>query len=721
MSKKISEEKLKAFSVGRIVIKKSPFELEKERREAKKREEELAAAKVFEEFVGEFQEPAAAKPKTFVRGDVIVPTVLFDQEDAAKAPTAQGELYTLDAGTKKEPKQEATPFWAVEKEPEKQETKVSSKKAKPQKMSNLEAMKEKLKKEQEEREMRQALKKMAGIEATMAPLKPITLLQTPTVVPMVDEREQGHHFSGDTTTTNIYVGNLHPTVSEEQLCALFGAFGPLASVKVMWPRTPEEHARGRNCGFVAFMTRPDAERAMDTLNGQMLNELDLRLGWGKGIPLPPVPFYVHPTNAPPDPVTTSSLPFNARKKKEISKGGGTRDYGMVAPPTVLVGDSRNPDKELMDAEIYVVMPQDTTLRRLIHKVVEYVVSEGPSFEGLIMHKEYHNPTFRFLFDNTTPEHVYYRWKLFSILQGDKPHEWKMGRFRMFRNGSWWIPPNKVEEAAKKGQLTTKDRDELESILRYVQMDRPSIRNAMGFCIDHSEAAEEIVECVTESLSILETPIPTKIARFFVVSDLLHNTTVQGASFYRKGFEQTLPEIMKHMGAAFHAISGRMRAEYFKKHVLNVLSAWEQWFLYPNPFLESLRETFFTSGKPDEAATATESGQPPSGSGSWSGMAQSGWAPPPGAPWAQPEGEALPPPPPEDVDGEDIDGEDIDGEALDGEPLEPAKKEEVKIKWASSVESKAKIDSKWEDVSSDEEDDGRKRRAQEDGGRSAKRR
>lgn len=47
----------------------------------------------------------------------------------------------------------------------------------------------------------------------------------------------------------------------------FGKYGPLASVKIMWPRSEEERARNRNCGFVAFMCRKDAERAMKALNG----------------------------------------------------------------------------------------------------------------------------------------------------------------------------------------------------------------------------------------------------------------------------------------------------------------------------------------------------------------------------------------------------------------------------------------------------------------------
>lgn len=33
----------------------------------------------------------------------------------------------------------------------------------------------------------------------------------------------------------------------------FGRFGPIGSVKVMWPRDEEQRRRGRNTGFVSFM------------------------------------------------------------------------------------------------------------------------------------------------------------------------------------------------------------------------------------------------------------------------------------------------------------------------------------------------------------------------------------------------------------------------------------------------------------------------------------
>lgn len=72
----------------------------------------------------------------------------------------------------------------------------------------------------------------------------------------------GSFDTGDPFTTNLYVGNLAPTTTEERLCEIFGVFGPVNSAKVMWPRTEEERARKRNCGFVSFVHRADAEDAL---------------------------------------------------------------------------------------------------------------------------------------------------------------------------------------------------------------------------------------------------------------------------------------------------------------------------------------------------------------------------------------------------------------------------------------------------------------------------
>lgn len=62
-----------------------------------------------------------------------------------------------------------------------------------------------------------------------------------------------------------------------------------------------------------------------------------------------------------------------------------------------------------------------------------------------------------------------------------------------------------------------ERDKLEEMLRGLTPRRGDVAEAMLFCLNHAEAAEEIVECVAESLSILKTPLPKKV-RFYYIDE-----------------------------------------------------------------------------------------------------------------------------------------------------------------------------------------------------------
>lgn len=161
---------------------------------------------------------------------------------------------------------------------------------------------------QEEREERYKYKTIAK---TM--IQSDTTLTSFTREPEAAPTTYGSMDNGDPTTTNIYLGNLSPKITEQQLMEIFGRYGPLASIKIMWPRSEEEKQRGRNCGFVAYMSRLDAERALRCLNGRDVMGYEMKLGWGKSVSIMTYPIYIPPTlmqhYMPPPP---SGLPFNAQ-------------------------------------------------------------------------------------------------------------------------------------------------------------------------------------------------------------------------------------------------------------------------------------------------------------------------------------------------------------------------------------------------------------------------
>ena len=94
------------------------------------------------------------------------------------------------------------------------------------------------------------------------------------------------------------------------------------------------------------------------------------------------------------------------------------------------------------------------------------------------------------------------------------------------------PPVKPK---KNNGLSDSQRDRFEDMLRNLLPDRNPVAETMVWCIEHAEAGSEIVECIAESLSILQTPLTKKIARLYLISDILHNCSVKGVpnvSFYR---------------------------------------------------------------------------------------------------------------------------------------------------------------------------------------------
>uniref|UniRef100_A0A8C8GHS2 U2 snRNP-associated SURP motif-containing protein n=1 Tax=Oncorhynchus tshawytscha TaxID=74940 RepID=A0A8C8GHS2_ONCTS len=634
MQNALLESKLKSFSIGKMAVSKRTLS-KKEQEDIKKKEDERAAAEIYEEFLAAF-EGGEGKVKAFVRG---------------------GIANTLKKTNEKEKKK-----------------------------SNLELFKEELKQIQEERDERH---KMKGRVSRFEPLSGMEGKRSS----FLDDAAPGSHDVGDPSTTNLYLGNINPQMNEEMLCQEFGRYGPLASVKIMWPRTDEERARERNCGFVAFMNRRDAERALKNLNGiKMIMNFEMKLGWGKGVPIPPHPIYIPPSmvehTLPPPP---SGLPFNAQPCERLKNPNAA----LLPPPK----NKEEFDKTLSQAIVKVVIPTERNLLSLIHRMIEFVVREGPMFEAMIMNRELSNPMYRFLFENQSPAHVYYRWKLYSILQGEAPTKWRTDDFRMFKNGSLWHPPplnpylhgnfeegagpeEEEEEPGKKGCLKEEERDQLEEMLRALTPRKGDIAEAMLFCLLHAEAAEEIVECVTESLSILKTPLPKKIARLYLVSDVLYNSSakVANASYYRKYFETKLCQVFSDLNATYKTIQGHLQSENFKQRVMSCFRAWEDWAVYPDPFLIKLQNIFLglvnlSADKEPEPAEDID-----------------------GAPIGEDmDGASL-----EDVDGVPIGSaleEDIDGVPLDHAAAKAASFKVAPSKWEavdeSELEAQAVTTSKWE--------------------------
>ncbi|CAN1263791.1 Polyadenylate-binding protein RBP47B' [Linum perenne] len=76
----------------------------------------------------------------------------------------------------------------------------------------------------------------------------------------------------DPTNTTIFVGNLDPAVTEEDLKQTFSQLGEIVYVKI---------PVGRGCGFVQFSARASAEEAIQRMQGQYIGQQPVRISWGR--------------------------------------------------------------------------------------------------------------------------------------------------------------------------------------------------------------------------------------------------------------------------------------------------------------------------------------------------------------------------------------------------------------------------------------------------------
>lgn len=348
------------------------------------------------------------------------------------------------------------------------------------------------------------------------------------------------------------------------------------------------------------------------------------------------------------------------------------------------------NKVIKNALVRVIIPSDRSVLQLINRMVEFVLVEGPAFEAMIMSKEINNPQFRFLFDNQSPAHGYYRWRLYSLMHGDSTSNWRTTPFRMFKNGSFWRPPpvnrytqgtpDETYEKAKreletksKGNLANDKKSKLEEILKNITLERKSISEAMIFCIDNAEKAEEIVESLVESIIKPDQTLNKRISFLYLISDILHNCSVKvaNASYYRKGFEQYLPRVFENLNKIYNEIDGKMKSESFKQKILNCVRAWEDWAMYPNEYLINLQNVFIGLFGQSKTAFMKET-----------------------------KNSSLQQKEDEDLDGKPLVDYCENEEDLDGKPLDHEEEDDEHISGSTKNSSTKFVSSKWQTVDPD---------------------
>eukprot|EP00551_Chaetoceros_affinis_P006872 CAMPEP_0203680576 /NCGR_PEP_ID=MMETSP0090-20130426/39768_1 /ASSEMBLY_ACC=CAM_ASM_001088 /TAXON_ID=426623 /ORGANISM="Chaetoceros affinis, Strain CCMP159" /LENGTH=566 /DNA_ID=CAMNT_0050548703 /DNA_START=281 /DNA_END=1978 /DNA_ORIENTATION=+ len=246
----------------------------------------------------------------------------------------------------------------------------------------------------------------------------------------------------------------------------------------MWPRTPEEHARGRNTGFVCFMNRDDAQEAMDAFQERdpLRSGRRMCLRWGKnvkktvkrgtgGVPIAPIRKKVSEsittTRAAAASTTTKSTTISPPKNGATPNSIQAVDQISVGLASAQTSVMKNKDSIVYDeakhsaTAIRVIPPTDPKRLKFITTVASFVAKDGSILERRLLERESNNPLFSFLHTDSgnghghghgskhsnASERIFYRWRVYAFTQGDGFDSWREDPFIMIQpNGRFWIPP-----------------------------------------------------------------------------------------------------------------------------------------------------------------------------------------------------------------------------------------------------------------------------------------
>ena len=91
-------------------------------------------------------------------------------------------------------------------------------------------------------------------------------------------------------------------------------------------------------------------------------------------------------------------------------------------------------------KIEVKFPTNARVQSVIDKLATAVLKHGYCFEKFVADNEADNPDYAFLAETDSEEHLFYRWRLHALSQGDSLTRWRTTPYQVQTTGAHWVPP-----------------------------------------------------------------------------------------------------------------------------------------------------------------------------------------------------------------------------------------------------------------------------------------
>ncbi|CAG7854691.1 SubName: Full=Uncharacterized protein {ECO:0000313/EMBL:CCA66408.1} [Serendipita indica DSM 11827] len=525
--KPVDQSKVVAFT--QASARKSKKEKEEEAAEAKRREHEREATQVFEEYVADF----------------------------ATAPRARGAIGFVKAGESASGVKISTSKVFDDDVEMKANSSIAQK---PKGKRAMDAFLEEIKRDQAAREQR--LARQSAVHGSS-----ITSLAAM-------EIQGGSRDRGDPETSNLFVAHLPDDVTEDRLGEYFGQCGEITSVKIMWPRGETVGDMSRRSkttglsGFVSFKRRKDAEMALHRLDGVTWGGSALRVGWSKAVTTSGRVLYGEALALAPL-RRIVAIVVDLGHALDLLRVHPTMGVHVIAVPAIMTKTALVPK-----ASHQVTKDEE----EFIELVAAMTRAHGRAFESNLMERERDNPQYQFLHAPRSAAGKFYDELL------DPEYSSPEGFQDDGDDQAYSTDNEEVKEAdyIGKNKLGSLARKRFKAMLRAMSGKRGEVARCMAFCLEHGEAAPEVANIVIASLLVDSTPVPRKIARLHLISDIIHNSAVAlpSAWKFRQEFQQRLGLVFDHLSTIYHSFGGRMTAETFKRQVVAVIDVWDDRIVFP---------------------------------------------------------------------------------------------------------------------------------------------
>jgi U2-associated protein SR140 len=285
-----------------------------------------------------------------------------------------------------------------------------------------------------------------------------------------DDRRGGDEEERAVPKPTLRLASLPPGTSPAVIKALLPQNLTVDAVRIL-PSTSTTHAERKSMSAIVTLSKETAANDIDATVNSLQNRY---LGYGYYLNL-----HRHLSSAV---ISNSaslsglgastSQPFGAKPVIVASAGRGApppHQRGGFAPPTSYapIGQQLNRGPLL---HVPVTPPQDIKELRLIHKVIESLLTHGPEFEALLMSRPdvQREEKWAWLWDSRSAGGVWYRWRLWEVLTGTQTRRGQGKYLPLFEGSSAWKQPDqplaweyttKIDEFVSDSEYNSSDEDD----------------------------------------------------------------------------------------------------------------------------------------------------------------------------------------------------------------------------------------------------------------------